>query len=43
MDYNKTFRNLNNKIDEVNENFEVGIMNIQSQLENFMLKFAKSN
>jgi hypothetical protein len=43
MAYNEIFRNLNDIIDGVNENFEVGIINIQSQLENFMLKFANSN
>jgi hypothetical protein len=43
MAYNKNFRNLNDMIDIVNENFKVGIMNIQSQLENLMLKFAFSN
>jgi hypothetical protein len=43
MAYNEIFRNLNNKIDVINENFEVGALNIQLQLENFMMKFANSN
>jgi hypothetical protein len=43
MAYNKIFRNLNDKIDIVNENFEIGILNIQSQLENFIMKFINSN